>query len=480
VTIMVKRSSAIAILIGTVLFLTQQSFQGQNAHARLAPSAPPLSSPNIVLILTDDQTVESVSKMPYLSSRTDWIRFTNAFDNVSLCCPARASLLTGQYDTHTGVLNNSGAHSGAALAEGTALPVWLQTAGYTSALVGKYLNGYPFGRALYTPPGWSEWDTFVGAADYYNYVLNRNGTTESRGRASTDYSTDVFTGIADNFLATAAPPFFLHYSPHTPHSPYTPSPSHLADLSTAAVAHDPSFNEADVSDKPPFIQALPLQSASAMDDQRRRSWAMNLSVDDAVKTFDATLAARGLLDNTVEIFMTDNGYAFGEHRWQHKRCEYDVCMRIPLMIRVPGHSGRDVAQLVTTPDIAPTIAALTGAVPQVPQDGVSLLPLIDGTATSWRDAVLEHWGGGGPVGQGNPPNFCAVRTDRYRYVRLKSGVTELYDETADPSELQNQAHNPAYSTVASDLAGRLDAYKAAGDCNEASATGLGAAYVEEP
>lgn len=459
------------------LLVAVQSPHGSDATARTLRAGSPL---NIVLILTDDQTAESVSHMPYLSSRTDWIRFTAAFDNVSLCCPTRATLLTGQYDTSTGVLSNEGAHSGVAFADSTALPVWLAKAGYTNALVGKYLNHYPFGRAAYTPPGWTEWDAFTGAAAYYNYRIDRNGVVEPHASAPADYSTDVFTGIANSFLTTAKPPFFLHYSPHAPHSPYVASPSHQDYSLSAPVAHDQSFNEADVSDKPAFIRALGLQDAAQVDADRRTAWAMGLSVDDAIRTFDETLAARGLLDTTLEIFMTDNGYAFGEHRWLHKRCEYDICMRIPLMIRAPGHAGRRINRLVSTVDIAPTIADAAGVRPAVRPDGRSLLPLLDGTPGPWRDNLLEHWGGGGPVVLGNPPDFCAVRTDRYRYVRLVTGETELYDDRLDAAELTNEAANPAYSSVVAAMTSKLDAYRAAGACDELAPAGQNATYAEEP
>jgi arylsulfatase A-like enzyme len=449
------------------------------AAAHALPRATAHSRMNVVLILTDDQTLESISRMPYLSSRSDWTRFTSAFDNVSLCCPARATILTGQYDAHTGVLSNEGTASAAGFREGNTLPVWLHDAGYATALVGKYFNGYPFKRPVYTPPGWSEWDAYAGPASYYTYDLDRNGRIESHGSAPADYATDVFTRIADRFLATARPPFFLHFSPHTPHYPYVPSPSHLADVPSGPVQHDASFNEADVSDKPAFIRALTPRRAAVMDRERRLSWAMNLSVDDAIRRFDRTLAARGLLKSTVEIFMTDNAYAFGEHRWLHKRCEYDVCMRIPMMMRVPGVPGRRVPRLVSTIDVAPTIADVAGVAPKLATDGRSLLPLVKGTAGPWRNVLLEHWGGGGPVVLGNPPNFCAVRTNRYRYVRLQTGETELYDEQADPAELHNLARTPADDAITGSLQARLDAYKRAGDCDE-SLSPPAAAYVEEP
>lgn len=462
---------AAALLMPMAASGTQQSTVDRAATPR----------PNIILVLTDDQTFDT-SRMPYLSSRADWIRFTQAFENVSLCCPSRSSILTGQYDTHTGVMNNVGPSDGQMLDETNTLPVWLKSAGYTTALVGKYLNGYPYQRTPYIPPGWDTWDAFLGAANYYKYTLLKGNTVVNYGSTAADYSTDVFTGLANQFIANTQQPFFLYYAPHTPHSPFVPSPAHLNALANVTVTHGADFNEADVSDKPAFIRAAPLLSPSLMNANRKKTWAMMLSVDDAMKQFDATLAAKGQLNNTIEIFMTDNGMAFGEHRWTKKRCEYDVCMRTPLLIRMPGHPAGQISRLVQNIDIASTIAELSGATTGRPQDGMSLVPLINGTATTWRDALLQHWGGGGPVQVGNPPNFWAIRTDRYRYVELMTGEKELYDYAVDPKELQNRAGDPTYAAVEQQLATHLAAMRTAagGDGTGSNITSPTQAYQEEP
>ncbi len=469
-----------ALLLPSLAAGGASAASGSPADTHAAGVPPSATRPNIVLVLTDDQTLDT-AHMPYLSSRTDWIDFPNAFENVALCCPSRATLLTGQYDTHSGVINNTPPGDGQSLDETNTLPVWLQAAGYDTALVGKYLNGYPWSRGRYVPPGWDHWASFLTYPSYYNYTLLQDHTAVTHGAAAPDYSTNVLAGLASDFISTATPPFFLEYTPHTPHSPFTVAPDHVGAFAGEPVPHDANFNETDVSDKPVFLRELAPLSPVVMDNQRRKTWAMMLSVDDALRRFDETLAATGQLDNTVEIFMTDNGFAFGEHRWNKKRCEYDVCLRTPLLVRMPGRPAARIPELVQNIDIASTIAELAGATPGRPQDGTSLVPLLNGTATTWRHALLQHWGGGGPVGRGNPPNFWAIRTDKYRYVELVTGEKELYDYSTDPQELQNLDGEPAHAGVESQLAAELAAMRTAagGDRPGVDTSSPSQKYVEE-
>jgi arylsulfatase A-like enzyme len=157
--------------------------------------ADPLVHPNIVFILTDDQTMETVAKMPFVSSRDDWLIFDNAFLEVALCCPSRSTILSGLYSHHHHVEGNGDAHL---LKESDLLPVWLHLAGYQTSLMGKYLNGYPFGRGLVTPPGWDDWHALWPSghggdrnAAYFTYSLAENGGLTHYGTTEADYSTDV-------------------------------------------------------------------------------------------------------------------------------------------------------------------------------------------------------------------------------------------------------------------------------------------------
>jgi arylsulfatase A-like enzyme len=422
------------------------------------------TKPNIILILTDDQTFDSVSKMPYLSSRSDWIKFTNAYLETSLCCPSRATLLTGQYDTHTGVLHIYDENNGEQLDESQTLAVWLKAAGYKTALLGKYLNQYPWDRGNYIPPGWDKWFAFsriLGPTrHYFEYTINDNGKTKKFGSKSEDYSTDVLATQAVRFIRDVKQPFFLYLSVYAPHKPFLAAPRDKGAYKDAHVNLDPNFNEDNVSDKPEFIQALPKLDVSQQKANTRHQWEALLAVDDAIKSIVKELEDKKILEKTVIIFMTDNGYAHGEHRWVGKRCPYDVCMRTPLLVYYPGKGGGKIENLVGNFDIAPTIVELAGAKAGIGQDGVSLVPLIEGKATSWRDAILGHWGGGGFVSPSNPPNFWSVRTSNYRYTEYDTGEKELYDYSVDPYELNNKINQSSYAAVQSSLVRKLAALKA--------------------
>jgi arylsulfatase A-like enzyme len=454
------------VLVGGVLtyllFVEQLSlsalFSGHAPGNRASVTLP--EKLNVILILTDDQSFESISKMPYLSSRTDWITFDHAYENVALCCPSRSSILSGEYDTHTGVQNNGGDVNGENLDESGTLPVWLHAAGYETAMIGKYLNGWPWGRALYTPPGWDDWQPLLKPYNYFDFPLYNNGTQEHYGKDDSDYQTDVLSGKAVDFITNAKPPFFLYFAPHAPHAPFQPAPKYEDTYASAPPVHAPDFEEADVSDKPQYIQDRKLDSKTldpaTQDADRMHQWEMLLSIDDAMKAFDAELAKRGIATTTVMIFMTDNGYAHGEHRWVAKRCPYDVCAQTPLLIRYPGQDPRHIQDLAMNIDIPATIAAIAGAEPNVPQDGYSLLPLITGsTTTSLRDGVLEHW-----IGDKSLPAFWSVRTEQYRYTEYGTGEKELYDYAKDPYELTNKVNDPAYASIQATLATQLAALKA--------------------
>lgn len=457
----IKKHLPVLIICGLViavglLSLKKSSLTVKPVHAQS------LTLPNIVLIVTDDQTAESVAKMPYVSGRTDWINFTNAFFNVSLCCPSRASILTGQYSHHTGVETNNDASK---FKDANTLATWLHAAGYKTSLIGKYLNGYPWKGVLstYIPPGWDNWEVFSGATDYYNYKLNENGVIKSYGTTAADYSTDVFASKAKTFIQNQTGPFFLMLTPYAPHSPWTPAPRYnTKTASVGAIPRFPDFNEADVSDKPLWVQSLPLLTAtgsSSMDKKRRQHYQTLLAVDDMVRdVFDALQTNGGGVDNTVVIFMTDNGYSFGEHRFLGKICVYEECMRTPFLVRYPGQAGRTVSELIQNVDIASTLTALAGTSPTISQDGLSLIPLLENQFPSWRTGLLMHWIGGSN-GTLTIPGFWAIRTSQYKYSELTTGEKELYDIIADPYELQNQASQSAYTAIRNDLVTQLQQLK---------------------
>ena len=437
-------------------------------------SAGPLEKPNIIFFLTDDQTVEAIghnpTAMPYLRARLDdptdhWITFDQAFLNTPICCPTRATLFTGLSSHHTGVETNG---QGAALRafESSTIATWLHTAGYYTGLVGKYINKYPFGAPFYTPPGWDRW--VANFNDYYNYTNDEDGTLVRYGSDPADYSTDVLARKAVDFIATAPTdqPFFLFAAPKAGHDPYTPAPRHVDAFAGMQPTRRPDFNEADVSDKPTWVQHLGRMGPELIRQQdldRQHQFESLLAADDAVRDIFHALEARGELDHTVFIFMSDNGFAFGEHRWKTKKCEYEECTRTPLLIRYPGVGSRVDHSLVSSIDVAPTLAALAGIQPASCVDGRSLVPLVLQRRISWRGGVLLH-----TIDDAYPmPGYWGIHTKAYLYVEFTNGEKELYDlkgvlGPADPYELTNRVRDPAYAAVEAHLASRLLRLKGAG------------------
>lgn len=433
--------SAVAAMVAVVAFLVLVPPAGRDLVV-----APELERPNIVLVLTDDQSFESLARMPYVSGRQDWITFDNAFVNVPLCCPSRASILSGQYSHHSGVETND---AGAGFRDADTFATWLRGTGYRTGLIGKYLNGYPWGRAGYVPPGWDDWRAFQRAG-YFDYSLIENARSVRRGSAPADYSTDVLARKAAAFIAAGTDPFLLVVAPFAPHAPRTPAPRHRSAFGDEEIPAPASLNEGDVSDKPAWVRALDPQRAESMENQRRKQYRSLLAVDDLVRGLFDALRDKGVLDSTVFVFTTDNGYSFGEHRHVRKTCPYEECVHVPLLVRYPGQRGISLRALAQHVDIAATFADLAGVTPTVPQDGRSLVPLLRGERTSWRDAVLLRWAGypGGPTAATVGPDipaFWGLRTARYKYVELETGERELYDLRADPDELDNLASHPSSS-----------------------------------
>lgn len=473
-------TSALVLIVSS----TMAASTPRRAAATVPPAvgSAPLVRPNIILIVTDDQTMESVAKMPYLSAQPDLISFGNAFIENALCCPSRAAILTGQYDSHNGVGTNV---QGANLDEAETLPVWLQRAGYSTGLSGKYLNLY---NGSYMPPGWNDWnvpyfDNGQGYYDQYTYTLNANGVTEGHDTyAATDYLGNVIAKKAVAFIQSSAAgtsPFFLLFAPTQTHGPWVASPKRAGMFKGVPVPLSPNVNEADMSDKPAWINQRPLVSIATQNAHRRKEWAAAVSVDDEIVRLDNALRATGRYNSTVLILMTDNGFSFGEHRWTNKRCEYEECSHTPLLIRYPGQAGGADRHLVSNIDLASTISDIAGAAPTIPQDGQSLAPVLLGRGSPHsRTEMLLHWSGGDGGGMccnsGVIPQFWGVRTDTAKYVELDTGEREFYNLAADPYELTNvycdpavQVCDPAQVARQADLSARLDALK-----TQAGAAGL--------
>ncbi len=431
---------------------------------RVGPAPAPLR-PNIVFILTDDQRFDTIGLthsidgvtpvMPTVQNEIidKGVSFVNSYVTTDLCAPSRASLLAGKYAHSTGVHDNNAPDGGfQAFDDASTLPVWLQAAGYHTGIYGKYINGY---QSPYVAPGWDEWHVFKNVA-YFNYTLVENGTEVAFGNAEADYSTDVLRDKAVQFIQSASPqqPFFLYFAPKAPHGPATPAPRHAGSFSGIPPWRPPNYNEADVSDKPAWLQGIAPWNATMManhDNFNQMQLECLQAVDEAVAAILQALTDTGRDKNTMVIYASDNGYSWGSHRWEPKQCPYEECMRVPLAIRYAPLAPLPRAEsgFGLNIDHAETLAELAGATPDPGVEGISMVHLLDGTAADWRaDFLEEHW-------NGTITTYAQVRGAPWKYSEYTTNERELYDESSDVFELTNVVDDPANAAVAAALAQRL-------------------------
>lgn len=401
------------------------------------------------MIVTDDQPVGMTKRMPTLTDTPGFVRFDSYYDNNPLCCPARTTLLTGLYSHHTGIETNLVAER---FDDSSTLATWLDGAGYETGLFGKYLNGYPWNRGpQYIPAGWDRWSSFAPDAAYYDYTLVEDGTRKRYGGAPGDYSTDVLAGQVDEFIAGSDAPFFAYFAPYAPHSPRTPAPRHRDAFSGAQVKLPQNFNRI-ARGAPEWWAKRPRLDASEQRRATKGQWRSLLAVDDAIERFLTTLEARGEADNTVIVFLSDNGYSLGSHRNAWKDCAYEECIHVPLLVRWPGVTDDgSIDALVGNVDIAPTIAEIAGVQTPAGVDGESLVPLLRGTASSLQRPILLRHVKYPRVA----PSFWGLRTERFTYVEYGGGERELYDNESDPHQLRNLAGDERHRETRRELAATL-------------------------
>ncbi len=464
----VRSRRSLKILLAAMLVLL---FVGLPAGERqpLAQETTP-QKPNILFILTDDQSRNSLSEMPSVQSllAEKGTTFKQAFATTTLCCPSRASIFRGQYAHNHGVWSNKSGPNGAWEGyeghgnEQDNLATRLDEAGYTTGLFGKYFNGYNKGTT-YVPPGWDRWFALFGFL-YLGYDVNDNGQIRHFGTGENDYVTDVLSRKTQEFIgasARAGEPFFAYVSPIAPHTPYVPAPRHQHEFDGEQAPRPPSFNEEDISDKPPWIQALPAlgeTQIAEIDTYHENRAEMLQSLDDLVEGVVDKLRAEGELSNTYVVFTSDNGYHLGEHRIPKGKTQpYEESSHMPLLVRGPGvRAGSATSELTLNTDYLPTFTDLAGI--QTPEyvDGRSLRPLLEGSPTIWRSAILmERHEGSEPTYE----PFYGIRTsDGRKYIEYGGGFREYYDLKIDPYELEN-AYDATTSEVTADLAARLQALK---------------------
>jgi N-acetylglucosamine-6-sulfatase len=451
-----------ALLAGALLLAAAVLVVGREVWARSVAFVPP----NVVLIVADDMRFDAVWAMPTVQQFAErGITFTRAFVTTPLCCPSRASILTGQYARSHGVRANEPPLGGIGrFDERSTLATWLQAAGVRTGLVGRHLNGY---RALSVPPGWEFWFAILQQGEdnglYHHYYVNYNGEDEFYGSSSEHYSTRVLGRRALQMLREEpSRPFMLMLTPRAPHAPATPDRRDAGSLRDLQLPWPPSFDESDVSDKPSLVRALPPLSPAEREritGLRRRQLESLRGLDREIASIVEALRSDGRLARTWIIFTSDNGLAMGEHRLHAgKTCAYEECVRVPMVIMPPGglNVPRIEERLVANIDLAPTVAEIMGITPGGPVDGRSLLPLLNHPSPSWRDGiVLEQWQVEPRGRAAESEAFVALRTEDRKYIRYETGEEELYDETADPYELSNLAGDPARAGEKANLSARL-------------------------
>jgi N-acetylglucosamine-6-sulfatase len=474
----------------------QSSSSARTAHAPPAQREAPAGSgasgtgpgarrPNIVFVLTDDLSENLVHYMPHvLQMQREGVSFSNYFVTDSLCCPSRASILTGRYPHDTRVFDNSPPEGGYSVfrergEEQETFALALQREGYRTGLMGKYLNGYKPNGAVAglgvgatagdgaspaaaaqgpspVPPGWSEWDVAGDGYPEYGYHMNSDGQVRPYGYRPRDYLTNVIARKGLAFIGRAAAarrPFMLELATFAPHSPYTPAPRDYGEFPGLRAPRTPAFNTVGTAEPAWLNRFQPLGRAQiALIDSKFRKRAQAVqAVDRMIGAIEAELAAKGLARDTYIVFSSDNGLHMGEHRLRPgKLTAFDTDIKVPLVVTGPGvPPGRVVGALSENIDLCPSFEQLAGAPVPPSVDGQSLVALIHGRrGPGWpREVLIEHHGRvldrqdpDLPVrGSGNPPSYEALRSPGSLYVEYVTGEREFYDLRRDPFELDNGA-----------------------------------------
>lgn len=481
----VRVGGAVLALLGLLASLLVASPAG-SADAADPPDAPdaPGDRPNIILITTDDQTTADMRWMPLTRAAIGdaGVDFERGISNHPLCCPARAEMLTGQYAQNNGVRNNRGRWGGypALRSKDNTVATWLRDSGYRTGFVGKFLNEYAVAHGR--PGGWDYWNPLATnvyspwSSRTYAELAEDGGFLETGEPAweppahdpenpqppihQSDELTEETLALMDAWTAEDSP-FFIWASYVAPHTtcddeavpgcwgPPVPAARH-AELYPDAVLPSrakPSFNERNVSDKPPGLRSAAPRSVGSMQTsflQRIRSLA---AVDEGVARIVDALADAGELDDTYLVFTSDNGYLLGEHRISGKIYAYRESLSVPFLVRGPGiPAGQVRRQIVSTVDLAPTIAAMAGATPGRVVDGVDFLPQATADAPLRRTSLVQA----GPryAKSKYPWLFRGVHTGRYTLTWWRTnGFVELYDHAVDPHELTNVAKQRRYLRV---------------------------------
>lgn len=446
--------------------------------------------PNVVLLLTDDQDEVLGGMTPLKKTRAligeMGMTFSSAYVPSALCCPSRASILTGKYPHNHHVVNNTleGNCSSKAwqkIQEPNTFPAILRSmCGYQTFFAGKYLNEYgapDAGGLEHVPLGWSYWYALEKNSKYYNYTLSINGKARKHGENySVDYLTDVLANVSLDFLdyKSNSEPFFMMISTPAPHSPWTAAPQYQKTFQNVFAPRNKNFNIHGTNKHWLIRQAkTPMTNSSIqfLDNAFRRRWQTLLSVDDLVEKLVKRLEFTGELNNTYIFYTSDNGYHTGQFSLPiDKRQLYEFDIKVPLLVRGPGIKPNQTSKmLVANIDLGPTILDIAGySLNKTQMDGMSLLPILTGASNlTWRSDVLVEYQGEGRnvtdptcpslspgVSQCFPDCVCEdAYNNTYACVRTMSALwnlqycefddqevfVEVYNLTADPDQLTNIA-----------------------------------------
>ena len=410
-----------------------------------------VEAPNVLLIVTDDQrATNTLWAMPKtLAAFRRGTRYTNAFATTPLCCPSRATILTGRYAHNTGVKRQDAGP----LDPTTLMPRLLREAGYRTALAGRFLLRWPFEAA---PPYFDRWATVCNCTRTTPFEFNVDGAQRTVSGHSNNLIGTYATRFLRSFEEDDTAPWFLYAAPLDPHSPSTPPPKY-ANLKFSRWQGNPAVFERNRSDKPDFVR---------LRERRGLGWARIVrsgqlrelrAVDDMVGRLVARLKELGELADTLLIFTSDNGLLWTEHGIGGKRLPYSASAQVPLLVRRPKQRAANVVnRLVGNVDIAPTVLDLADVQPdptKPPLDGRSLF------GPTRRDRILlENWRGR------NIPTWASIRTRTYQYTEYYAGngpattFREYYDLVDDPWQLENlfrdgdPTNNPHVSEIRDQLA----------------------------
>ena len=462
---------AAGILVGLAALVALVLIFGDRDRPRTTPVDPAAhynqNAPNVVVVMTDDQAVDTMGAMPrtrrLIGGRG--VTFENSVVSFPLCCPSRATFLTGQYAHNHGVRNNSGPNGGyQALDADNTLPVWLSRAGFRTGFVGKFLNGYGEGnRAREVPPGWTDWYGLPATAKQrpFDFELNEDGELVTYDDG--EYKTEVLADRAASFIRDRAPgkrPFFLWVATDAPHKDAgvpegaernpEPAPRDRKRFDGRKPPRKESVDEEDVSDKPQSVRRRPRLGNRARAEIEKvyvSQLESLVAVDRLVKQVVRELRRAGELEDTLVVFTSDHGFLRGQHRiGSGKSRVYEEAIRVPLLIRGSGvPRGVREDSVVGNVDLAPTILELAGATPTVAVDGRSLVPVARGEGPEDRAILLE-------VFERSSGRFTGVRSRRYSYAHYEGGTRELYDLERDPEQLESVHDDPRYATVRQRLA----------------------------